>query len=63
MSDTNSRCASIRSIHGGVAIQAGFLVAFKQLVPEHTVTIAKGIIKIRVKVCAVLGMSQGHLSG
>jgi hypothetical protein len=26
------------------------LVAFKQLVPEHTVAIAKGIIKIRVKV-------------
>ena len=38
------------SINGGVAMQAAFLVAFKQLVPEHTVTIAKGIIKIRVKV-------------
>jgi hypothetical protein len=38
------------TICGGVALQAGFLVAFKQLVPEHTVTIAKGIIRVRVKV-------------
>ena len=37
-------------ICGGVALQAGFMVAFKQLVPEHTVTLFKGIIKVRVKV-------------
>ncbi|KAF3911518.1 hypothetical protein ABW20_dc0108235 [Dactylellina cionopaga] len=37
------------SINGGVAFQAGFLVAFKQLVPEHTVTLFKGMIKMRVK--------------
>ena len=37
------------SIQGSVSLQAGFLVAFKQLVPEHTVTILKGIVKIRVK--------------
>lgn len=36
-------------ICGGIAIQASFLVAFKQLVPEHTVTILKGIVKMRVK--------------
>lgn len=36
-------------ICGGIAIQAAFLVAFKQLVPEHTVTILKGIVKMRVK--------------
>ncbi|KAI9812394.1 MAG: hypothetical protein M1832_000429 [Thelocarpon impressellum] len=36
-------------IYGGVALQAAFLVAFKQLVPEHTVTIARGLIKMRVK--------------
>lgn len=38
-----------RSISGGVPLQAGFLVALKQLVPEHTVTILKGFIKIRIK--------------
>ncbi|EEP80568.1 conserved hypothetical protein [Uncinocarpus reesii 1704] len=38
-----------KGICGGVAIQAGFLVAFKQLVPEHTVTILRGIVKMRVK--------------
>ena len=32
-----------------MALQAAFLVAFKQLVPEHTVTILKGVAKIRVK--------------
>lgn len=37
------------SIHGGIAIQAGILVAFKQLVPEHTVTLYKNLVKIRVK--------------
>ena len=36
-------------IQGSIAIQAAFLVAFKQLVPEHTVTILKGLVKIRVK--------------
>lgn len=38
-----------RNICGGTALQAGFLVAFKQLVPEHTVTLFRGILKIRVK--------------
>ncbi|KAH6618855.1 eukaryotic integral membrane protein-domain-containing protein [Boeremia exigua] len=37
------------TISGGIAIQAGFLVAFKQLVPEHTVAIAKGLVRMRVK--------------
>lgn len=32
-----------------MALQAAFLVAFKQLVPEHTVTILKGVLKVRVK--------------
>ncbi|KAK2744033.1 hypothetical protein FQN57_004486 [Myotisia sp. PD_48] len=40
---------SNKGISGGVAIQAAFLVAFKQLVPEHTVTILRGIVKMRVK--------------
>ncbi|KAK9475641.1 eukaryotic integral membrane protein-domain-containing protein [Lipomyces japonicus] len=37
------------TIFGGVAIQSAFLVAFKQLVPEHTVVLFRGIVKIRVK--------------
>jgi hypothetical protein len=37
------------TISGGIAIQAGFLVSFKQLVPEHTVAIARGLIRMRVK--------------
>ena len=36
-------------MHGSIAIQASFLVAFKQLVPEHTVTILRGLFKARVK--------------
>ena len=36
-------------IQGSFALQGAFLVAFKQLVPEHTVTILKGIAKVRVK--------------
>jgi membrane associated rhomboid family serine protease len=48
---TSNVAVSLSTICGGVGLQAGFLVAFKQLVPEHTVTIAKGMIKIRVKVC------------
>ncbi|PGH10233.1 hypothetical protein AJ79_05488 [Helicocarpus griseus UAMH5409] len=46
VSDTN---VSAKGISGGISIQAAFLVAFKQLVPEHTVTILKGLVKMRVK--------------
>lgn len=48
---------------GGVALQAGFLVAFKQLVPEHTVTLFKGIVKIRVKHFPALFLLVNTLSG
>lgn len=41
--------ARMVEVQGSIAIQAAFLVAFKQLVPEHTVTILKGLVKIRVK--------------
>lgn len=37
------------TICGGTALVAGFLVAFKQLVPEHTVVLFKGRIKFKVK--------------
>ncbi|KAJ9651153.1 hypothetical protein H2198_009554 [Neophaeococcomyces mojaviensis] len=36
-------------ITGAITLQAAFLVAFKQLVPEHTVSLYKGLVKIRVK--------------
>jgi hypothetical protein len=36
-------------ISGAVAIQAAFLVAFKQLVPEHTVSLLRGVVHLRVK--------------
>ncbi|EPS45028.1 hypothetical protein H072_1032 [Dactylellina haptotyla CBS 200.50] len=51
------------SISGGVALQAGFLVAFKQLVPEHTVTLFKGVIKMRVKHFPALFIFFNLLSG
>ncbi|KAI9849025.1 MAG: hypothetical protein M1837_005916 [Sclerophora amabilis] len=51
------------AICGGVALQAGFLVAFKQLVPEHLVTILKGIIKIRVKHFPAIFLLLNILSG
>ncbi|KAL4811144.1 eukaryotic integral membrane protein-domain-containing protein [Aspergillus unguis] len=45
----DSTSSSITQICGGISIQASFLVAFKQLVPEHTVTLFKGLVKMRVK--------------
>ena len=50
-------------IQGPVALQGAFLVAFKQLVPEHTVTILKGFIKIRVKHFVSMFLVANTLSG
>jgi hypothetical protein len=36
-------------IQGVIAIEAGFLVALKQLVPEHTVSLFKGAVRMRIK--------------
>lgn len=36
------------TINGGTAFISGFLVALKQLVPEHTVSLFRGAIRIRV---------------
>lgn len=44
-----SREGRVKEISGAVALQGAFLVAFKQLVPEHTVTIARGVLTVRVK--------------
>lgn len=54
---------SLTQICGGVALQGSFLVAFKQLVPEHTVTILKGIIKIRVKHFPAIFLLANTISG
>lgn len=54
---------SLTQICGGVSLQASFLVAFKQLVPEHTVTIFKGLVKIRVKHFPAIFLLLNTLSG
>lgn len=54
---------SLTQICGGVAIQGSFLVAFKQLVPEHTVAIFKGFVKMRVKHFPALFLLLNTLSG
>lgn len=51
------------TISGGIALQAAFLVAFKQLVPEHTVAIAKGLVRMRVKHFPALFLASNTLSG
>lgn len=59
-----SRGATLQTtISGGIAIQAGFLVAFKQLVPEHTVAIAKGLIRMRVKHFPAIFLLANTISG
>jgi len=50
-------------IQGSIAIQAAFLVAFKQLVPEHTVTILKGAVKVRVKHFPAIFLLANTISG
>ncbi|KAJ5353204.1 hypothetical protein N7452_002178 [Penicillium brevicompactum] len=54
---------SLTQICGGVSIQASFLVAFKQLVPEHTVTVFKGLVKMRVKHFPALFLLLNTISG
>jgi hypothetical protein len=43
------RLESPTPLNGLVALEAGFLVSLKQLVPEHTVSLFKGVIRIRIK--------------
>ena len=50
-------------IQGSVALQGAFLVAFKQLVPEHTVTFLRGILKVRVKHFPAVFLLANTLSG
>ena len=55
--------ARLAYIQGSVALQGAFLVAFKQLVPEHTVTILQGIAKIRVKNFPAIFLLANTVSG
>ena len=50
-------------IQGSVALQGAFLVAFKQLVPEHTVTLLQGVVKVRVKHFPAIFLAANTLSG
>ena len=50
-------------VTGGITMQAAFLVAFKQLVPEHTVSIYKGMIKMRVKHFPAIFLALNTISG
>ncbi|KAJ5082883.1 hypothetical protein N7532_011926 [Penicillium argentinense] len=58
-----SSSRSLTQICGGVSIQGAFLVAFKQLVPEHTVAIFKGLVKMRVKHFPAIFLLLNTLSG
>jgi hypothetical protein len=60
---THLTCSRTATISGGIAIQAGFLVSFKQLVPEHTVSILKGMIRMRVKHFPALFLLLNTISG
>jgi hypothetical protein len=51
------------TISGGVAIQSAFLVAFKQLVPEHTVSLLKGLLKMRVKHFPAVFLAANTVAG
>lgn len=61
--DSSISLVSLTQICGGVSLQAAFLVAFKQLVPEHTVALLKGIVKMRVKHFPALFLLLNTLSG
>ncbi|TKA80294.1 hypothetical protein B0A49_01585 [Cryomyces minteri] len=58
-----SEARASTSINGGVAIQGAFLVAFKQLVPEHTIAVFRGLIRMRVKHFPALFLLANTLSG
>ena len=54
--------SSTATISGGIALQASFLVSFKQLVPEHTVNLLK-VIRMRVKHFPALFLLVNTISG
>ena len=50
-------------IQGLLAVESGFLVALKQLVPEHTVSLFKATVRIRVKHLPAVFILANMLSG
>ena len=54
---------ALTQICGGITLQATFLVAFKQLVPEHTVSVFKGFVKMRVKHFPAIFLLSNTFSG
>ncbi|KAI7511318.1 DUF1751-domain-containing protein [Hortaea werneckii] len=50
-------------IQGLMPLEAGFLVALKQLVPEHTVSLFKGAVRVRVKHFPALFTLANIISG
>ena len=50
-------------IQGLLAVEAGFLVGLKQLIPEHTVSLFKGVIRVRVKHFPAIFVLANMLSG
>lgn len=50
-------------LNGLVALEAGFLVSLKQLVPEHTVSLFRGVIRMRVKHFPAVFVLANILSG
>lgn len=64
---TGNSARASTTIHGAIGLEAAFLVAFKQLVPEHTVSLFKSLIRIRVKhfpaIFVLLNMISGPLLG
>ncbi|KAK5175697.1 uncharacterized protein LTR77_000836 [Saxophila tyrrhenica] len=50
-------------IQGLLAVEAGFLVALKQLVPEHTVSLFRGALRCRVKHFPAIFVLANMLSG
>ncbi|KAF2839653.1 cytochrome c oxidase subunit I [Patellaria atrata CBS 101060] len=60
---SRNEAALTTTISGGISIQAAFLVAFKQLVPEHTVSVMRNIIRMRVKHFPAIFLLTNTISG
>nr|POE54220.1 rhomboid-like protein 19 [Quercus suber] len=56
-------CSVPTPIQGLVALEAAFLVALKQLVPEHTVSLFRGSVRCRIKHFPAIFVGANMLSG
>lgn len=50
-------------LNGLLALSASFLVALKQLIPEHTVSVFKSLVRVRIKHFPALFVAANVLSG